>query len=193
MAVLLPTGQVLVAVGHDPSARSELRRALYIDPANGFTATLGEGISNEIRGYHHIALLLPDGRVLIGGGQGAVTGTQEEKANFRYLHPPYLAQPRPEIIDAPDTLAFGQDFTLTSSGAVPAEVVLMAPGSMTHSFDFNQRYIQLHLVETTASGNQHISTVTAPPTAQMAPPGIYMLFVLDADRVPSEAVFLRLG
>ena len=191
--VLLPNGMVLVAAGHDMNAHSNLRRALYIDPAQGFTATLGNAVSNEIRGYHHIALLMPDGRVLVGGGQDAITGIQQEKSSFRYLHPPYLSQPRPVITDAPDTLVFGQDFSLTSTGPAPAEAVLMAPGSMTHSFDFNQRYVQLRVVETVPSGGAHLSTIMAPPTAQMAPPGVYMLFVLDAARVPSEAVFVSLN
>jgi hypothetical protein len=75
------------------------------------------------------------------------------------------------------------DFT----GGPVSEVVLMGLGSMTHAFDMNQRYVQL------ATSSQSASTVqvTGPADAQTAPPGYYMLFVLNESRIPSVARFLR--
>jgi len=58
---------------------------------------------------------------------------------------------------------------------------------MTHAFDMNQRYVQL------ATPGQSASTVqvTGPANVQTAPPGYYMLFVLNESRVPSIARFVR--
>jgi len=68
-----------------------------------------------------------------------------------------------------------------------SEVVLMGLGSMTHAFDMNQRYIQLATPGQSASAVE----VTGPADIQTAPPGYYMLFVLNESRVPSVARFVR--
>ena len=74
-------------------------------------------------------------------------------------------------------------------GGPVSEVVLIGLGSMTHAFDANQRYVQLALSgpPTTTS-----ATVLGPPDRQTAPPGHYMLFVLNQNRVPSVARVIRL-
>jgi len=64
----------------------------------------------------------------------------------------------------------------------------MRPGSVTHSYNMEQRLVGLDIAG--QAGNQ--LTLQAPPNANIAPPGYYMLFVLNADSVPSEAVFLQL-
>ena len=63
----------------------------------------------------------------------------------------------------------------------------MSLGSMTHSFDMNQRYVQLAAAPQSATTVQ----VTGPANVQTAPPGYYMLFVLDQNRVPSVARFVQ--
>jgi hypothetical protein len=132
--------------------------------------------------------------VLIAGGRsrGSAAGDPEdEKPNFRYLLPPYLAagQSRPAIISAPATIGYNSSFTVEVSGGPASEVVLMSPGSMTHAIDMSQRYVQLASTPQSAAAVQ----VTGPASVQAAPPGYYMLFVLNQDRVPSVARFVRLA
>ena len=65
----------------------------------------------------------------------------------------------------------------------------MGLGSMTHAFDMNQRYVQL---AATPQGTNAVQ-VTGPANVQTAPPGYYMLFVLNANRIPSVARFVRVA
>ena len=58
---------------------------------------------------------------------------------------------------------------------------------MTHSMDFDQRHVELPLVSTAAAGGLHVSLVTTPSEPGLAPPGHYMLFLLDETRAPSQA------
>ena len=191
--VLLPDGKVMVVSGYDATnANPYIRNAHYLDlrpPVSASTFTTGTAASGEVRGYHNVALLLPDGRVLIAGGRSqGETGPEDEKPTFRYLLPPYLAsgQSRPVISAAPATIGYNANFSVEVSGGPVTEVVLMSLGSMTHAIDMNQRYVQL------ASAVQAGNTVqvTGPANVQTAPPGYYMLFVL-ANRIPSVAKFVR--
>jgi galactose oxidase len=58
---------------------------------------------------------------------------------------------------------------------------------MTHAIDMNQRYVQL---ASTPQGTGAVQ-VSGPANIQTAPPGHYMLFVLNQDRIPSIARFVR--
>jgi hypothetical protein len=91
--------------------------------------------------------------------------------------------PRPAITGAPMSVRYGANFPVEFSGGPISEAVLMGLGSMTHSFDTNQRAIQLAI----ASAGPASAQLTAPANAQTAPAGYYMLFVLDQNRVPSVA------
>jgi len=193
--VLLPDGKVMVVSGYDTTyANPFIRNAHYLDPRPPGSFTTGSA-SGEVRGYHNVALLLPDGRVLIAGGRSrgsAPSDPEDEKPSFRYLYPPYLAPlgsppPRPVITAAPQTVGYGSSFTVEFSGGPVGEVVLMGLGSMTHAFDMNQRYVQL----ATPSQAGNTVQVTGPEDVQTAPPGYYMLFVLNENRVPSVARFVR--
>lgn len=190
--VLLPDGKVMVVSGYDTTyANPFIRNAHYLDPRPPASFSTGTSASGETRGYHNVALLLPDGRVLVAGGRsrGSAPGDPEdEKPSFRYLYPPYLSAPaRPAIAAAPQTIGYGSSFTVEFSGGPVSEVVLVGLGSMTHAFDMNQRYVQLATTGQSASTVQ----VTGPADVQTAPPGPYMLFVLDQDHVPSVARFVR--
>ncbi len=73
------------------------------------------------------------------------------------------------------------------SGGPITEAVLIGLGSMTHAFDANQRHVQLALTGTPTG-----TTVIGPPDRQTAPPGHYMLFVLNQAHTPSIARIVRL-
>jgi hypothetical protein len=189
--VLLPTGQVLIVNG--TSADPGVTSAHYINPMDSFSSYPGSDPGGDLRGYHSVAILLPDGRVLAGGGRNATKDANSERSDFRYYYPVYMFAPRPRIMNAPQSIAVGAAFTVTTQGNQPMEVVLTGLGSMTHSIDMNQRWVQLKLVSATPNGaGGYTCSVIAPATAQMAPPGPYLLWVLDASRTPSIAAAVLL-
>ena len=102
-----------------------ISRAQYVDPANGMQVLLGVDEGWEIRGYHTVSVLLPDGRVIVGGGREANSDESYEKANMRYYYPPYFHEDRPVIDKAPSALQLDQPFELSLSGPRTTELVLM--------------------------------------------------------------------
>jgi len=192
--VLLPDGRVLLINGHNSTPTSSVLVPQYLDPANGFALTSSPVDGVEVRGYHNVAVLLPDGRVLVGGGRDLDRTTSSEKPDLAYFSPAYMNQTRPVITSAPGQLGYGQSAYVGSSTTLPTEAVLMGLPSMTHSFDQNQRSIQISLTaKAVGGGNTQISQIVGPANASVAPPGYYMLFVLDANRVPSVAKIVHIG
>jgi hypothetical protein len=137
--------------------------------------------------YHSTALLLPDGRVLRGGKDG-----QFQRDPYKYFEhrleafsPPYLfSGSRPEISSAPPSGHYGQDITIgcPTAGDI-ARAALIRCGAVTHGFHMDQRYVGLEIDGTTANA----LTVKLPPNGNLAPPGSYMLFLVDTAGVPSVA------
>jgi galactose oxidase len=195
--VLLPDGTVLVVSGYDSqgSAVPVVQHAQYLGLRPPGSFATGASVMGEVRGYHNVALLLPDGRVFVAGGRTAgETSEENEQASFRYLYPPYMSPresppPRPAITAAPALVHYGQSFPVEFSGGPISEAVLMGLGSMTHSFDTNQRYVQLAM----AGSGPASAQLTAPANPQTAPAGWYMLFVLDANHVPSVARMVQVA
>jgi len=193
--ILLPDGKVMIIEGHDGANPNLAMTVQYIDPANGMALTSGTATHSEIRGYHSITALLIDGRILLGGGN-PVGGTDNERVDFRYYSPDYISQPRPSIVSvSPGPFAYGQYYALVSDGSLPvAEIVLISPAAMTHSFDQNQRYIQLKKIYSAPVPNtsQVVNIFQTPPNSKYAPRGDYMLFAVDENRVPSVAKMIKL-
>ncbi|MGB0954226.1 MAG: galactose oxidase-like domain-containing protein [Planctomycetota bacterium] len=132
---------------------------------------------DSARGYHSTALLLPDGRVISGGGD-------HRRSDFQIFEPPYLFKPgRPVINDLhDDVLRYGQPNGIRFSGKA-GKIVLMKPGSRTHHFDNDQRMLILWEGEDD-SGEVHFD---GPTNGNLAPIGLYMLFLVSPGGVPSEA------
>jgi hypothetical protein len=166
------------------------------NPASGTWTVLSS--ASRVREYHSTATLLPDGRVLTGGG--GICGSCQSKGylekNIEYFQPPYLfktdgsGQPadRPVIDSAPKTAGYGQNLAITSAQAGSiAKVGLVRLGAPTHSEDQGQRYVPL-------SFSTLGTTITAvsPDTSNIAPAGYYMLFITDSAGVPSVAKIIQL-
>lgn len=187
--VTLPDGRLLV-VGGGGNIDPLVRHTEYLDPRNGFAQSLGASDGGEVRGYHSVKVLLPDGRIFVGGGRDVVRTGSLEKQSFRYYFPDYMEKDRPEILGGPETLTVGQPFAVQTDRAL-SEIVLVALGSQTHSYDMNQRHVQVPLLANlpATGGNYAIAGGVAGP--QVVPPGHYMLFALDAQRVPSVAKIVQ--
>jgi hypothetical protein len=141
------------------------------------------------RFYHATALLLPDGRVLSAGG-GRFGGTAiDDQLSAEIYSPPYLFKgPRPVITSAPAQIAYNTSFSIAISSAAGIDsVALLRLGSVTHHFNANQRYLSLAFTMVGSGLN-----VLAPADANTAPPGHYMVFIIDTNGVPSVAAILRL-
>jgi hypothetical protein len=147
------------------------------------------------RVYHSSALLLPDGRILsAGSGQPAAPGLADDYT-AEIFTPPYLYRldgtlaTRPVITNAPSQVAYGQAFTVeTPAAASIVRATWIRLSSVTHAFNQNQRMNNLTVAATGASS----VTVTAPANANLAPPGHYMLFLIDNNGVPSVAKIIRI-
>jgi hypothetical protein len=188
---LLPDGSVLATGGGrttDPVAASgAVGPAELWSPATRTWSTMAS--LSVPRLYHAIAMLLPDGRVLVaGGGRFFNPGHPTDKLNGEIFSPPYLFKgPRPVITSAPETASYGATIAIqTPDVARVTAVSLIKLGSVTHGFDADQRFVPLTFTPTDTIDAQ------MPSSANLAPPGYYMLFILDADGIPSVASILRL-
>ena len=192
-ATLLPDGKVLVtggssAPGFDEDDGAVLAAEMW-DPTD-LTWTIMAS-QTLYRGYHSTALLLPDARVLVGGG-GHPHPKGGPKYNFEIYSPPYLFKgPRPTIRTAPTKINYGQTFfveTPDANGIKQATWVRLS--AVTHGYNQNQRINHLNI--NAPLGLCGIN-VTTPANANLAPPGHYMLFLINDKGVPSEGHFVQIG
>jgi hypothetical protein len=104
--------------------------------------------------------------------------------------PPYLfRETRPVISDSAREIQYGRQFTVvTSDAATIDEVVLIRNGSVTHSCNFDQRYISVAIIDRKDTELR----LLAPPDAAVAPPGFYMLFILRKG-IPSVAKMVKMS
>lgn len=205
--VQLPDGKVLAVGGNATTNRNNdapiLRPQLW-DPdgnngAGTWTPMSGADTlhaSTLKRGYHSTALLLPDARVLVSGGEN-----DSSKYYADIFCPPYLFNAdgslatRPVIQASPRHVSFGQTFIVgVNQGANVASMCLVRPAATTHGFDENQRFVPLSyaLTALNAPGGTYYK-VTVPSDSSVVPPGDYLLFVLNAGGTPSVARWVRIG
>ena len=200
-ATILPDGTVFVnggtrGVGFDDlDNKTPVHTPELWDSATGsWTIMADEAVD---RCYHSTSVLLPDGRVFsAGGGEYAPQPAVQQSnppgathANCQIFSPPYLFKgPGPVITKAPPTVSYGADFEIeTPAPNEIGQVTWIRLPSVTHSFDQNQRLNFLRFV----SGVQSI-TVTAPLNPNVCPPGHYMLFLLNKNKVPSVASIIQI-
>ncbi|MFC6673268.1 galactose oxidase-like domain-containing protein [Marinobacterium aestuariivivens] len=178
-SVLLPDGRVLVVGGANAVPGGGPVELLDSEsPMAGFT--LGPVMTYH-RGYHSAAILLADGSVLVGGDPNSSV--------FERYRPGYFDQPRPVIDNAPANVAYGGTFGVDSADADDILTVhLLFPGAVTHGFNMTQR-----VVECSFSAGAGSLQVDAPPDGNVAPPGHYLLFIINDQRVPSEGRWITIG
>ncbi|MFL5402927.1 MAG: galactose oxidase-like domain-containing protein, partial [Gemmatimonadales bacterium] len=189
-ATLLPDGQVVATGGTSSPGFSDPAGSVHAaemwDPANGVWTLLASNRINRV--YHSTTLLLPDGRLLhTGSGDGP--GLPRE-LNAELFSPPYLFRgSRPTVSDAPESVSYGEHFLVATpdAGAI-VRVTLVRLASVTHAFDQSQRFLEVTF-RRSAGG----ITAVAPASGALAPPGPYLMFLLNGAGVPSLASILRLS
>ena len=206
-ATVMPDGRVFVSGGSSKN--------LLIDPANQDVGVAWYGTEifdpqsvnpdqpwspaaplSKRRFYHSVALLLPDATILStgGGAPGPVTNL-----NAQIYYPGYLFKTdgnratRPVIEQMPGALPPvvnpGSTFNLSSPNAASIErVTLVKTGSVTHSFDMDQRFIE---PDFTIDGDQ--VRVSLPANPYETPPGYYMVFIINDHGTPSKAKMIRIN
>lgn len=197
-AVVLPNGKVVVT-GGTRVGNNGGKDAVYAsetwDPASG-KWTVGASAA-QVRVYHSATLLLPNGTVLStgGGAPGPVNNLNAEA-----FYPPYLFKkvggvarlaPRP-VMTGINKLTFvhgdALQIDMANGSDAVSRLVLIANGTVTHSFNNSQRFIELAFTQ-----NGERIAATLPASAATAPPGYYQIFALDAAGVPSRAIIVGLG
>lgn len=190
--VLLPDGNVLVTNGGQTTNSVGLDTAVFQaemwSPATQQFSRLASMVTPRL--YHSSALLLPDGRVLVAGGGRTTGGTAPtDQLSAEIYSPPYLFKgARPTISSVPSTLPYAANFTVTTADALQiSSVAMIRLGAVTHAFDQNQRYVPLTFQQVTGG-----LTVQSPTSGNLAPPGYYMLFIVNSTGVPSVASIVKI-
>ena len=188
-----------------------MNNEVLIDPGNP-----GLGVARTPRVYHSTALLLPDARVFVIGGEDEPPPANAYPSPLftgEIFSPPYLFQPefggaRPNIFNAPPSVQFNVvntmsrtfeiDVSMTDEANSIDRVVLLRPAAVTHHFDYDQRYIELKINNFVYNqwNPTDVEIHIESPQEDLGPAGYYMLFALEKEngkRVPSEAVFIKLN
>ncbi|MFD9302047.1 galactose oxidase-like domain-containing protein [Streptomyces sp. NPDC060048] len=149
------------------------------------------------RGYHSNALVLPDGRVMVTGDELQQIANDPDirddmDGSIEIYEPSYLHRGVRPVLDRVPAgeIAHGAEFSVQSPTAAGVRrAVLLAPTTVTHAVNTSQRHLELRM---TGVRGRAIG-LRAPATSADAPPGYYMLFLLDAKGVPSTAKWVKLG
>jgi hypothetical protein len=165
------------------------------------------------RSYHSVAVTLSTGDIVSAGGQGSSVAQfpalpVADWYSVELYSPAYMyVTPRPAITSAPASVEYGDTFFVSAvlqstSAGEEFRVALIGPGATTHAFDANQRYVMLEWGAFTPNpdpSQESTIPVSAPPASTpggalgggIAPPGWYMLTVVNSFGFPSEAVWIQ--
>ncbi|KAM1387910.1 hypothetical protein ACFX2I_016097 [Malus domestica] len=205
--VLIINGAALGTAGWEFGRNPVLNPVLY-QPNNAVGSRFMQQNPTTIpRMYHSTAILLRDGRVLVGGSNPHIyyefknvpfpTELRLEAFNPDYLDAKY-ANLRPKIVapNSQGTITYAQKLTVRFSvtGTLATNLVsvtMVAPSFTTHSFSMNQRVLVLAAESVT---NVALSTyqvlVTTPGSGNLAPSGYYLLYVVHQS-IPSEGIWVQ--
>lgn len=188
---MLPTGKAL-AIGGSTQLTDFARSSAATltaeewDPATNTWTEMAAPARPRM--YHSISMLLPDGRVLSAGGGRLSPATDYPDAQI--YSPAYLFQgPRPAITSAPSTVEHNSTMDFVSPNAADiTKVTLSSLASVTHTADWNQRFMELSFTR-----NGDTLTINTPANANLAPENYYMIFLVNSAGVPSMAKIVKLG
>lgn len=193
-ATILPSGNVLVTGGsamNEDATTASFNADLYNPKTNSFTSA---GMNSVPRLYHSNAILLPDATVILTGSNPPNVPYENRVELYQ---PAYLFNPdgtkakRPLITSViGGAIAYNSTFQIqTPDAASIASVVVIRPAGVTHAFNMEQRLVELSV--TVANAASGTLTVVAPPSGKIAPPGYYLLFIVNTSGVPSVGQFVQ--
>ena len=198
-ATILADGQILVTHGSSGAGFNNVAEAVHPaelwNPATETWTTMAA--ESKSRTYHSTALLLPDGRVLSSGsGEGGGVNWKNSERTGQVFSPPYLFNPdgtlakRPVITFAPSRISYGRSFVVqTPDAGSVTRGTLIRLSSVTHAFNMSQVIYPL----TFSAPSSNRLRATGPVNGNVAPPGPYMLFLVNGKGVPSKARMVTVG
>ncbi|WP_274564771.1 glyoxal oxidase [Streptomyces spiramyceticus] len=203
--LILPDGNLLTVNGaydirdygngqYNPNADLKYRQTEMRDEGGDWKLGPAQRLP---RGYHSNAVVLPDGRIMVTGDEAQQIANDPDisddmDGSIEIYEPAYLHNgERPDLTAVPRrTLGYDSRFrVLTSAPEDVKRAVLLAPTTATHSVNFSQRHLEVRI----KSRGDGALELQAPPSAEAAPPGYYMLFLLNEEGVPSTAKFVSFG
>jgi hypothetical protein len=182
--VVLPTGEVLTVNDADevvgPGSGKPVPQAELFDPVSKTWTPMAS--DRRHRSYHSSAVLLPDGRVLVGGHgpintlYGPASASRQKNLGWTppvtdptlsIYSPPYLLRgDRPVIKAVNPSIAYNQALTIHTTDAKDiTTVVLILNQSATHLVDGDQRSLVLRIVSRTGDS----VTVSVPGNTVLPP------------------------
>lgn len=199
-STILPDGQVLITGGTSGGGFVNIDEGLAARAAEIWNPNTGEwktlAANRRMRIYHSVSLLLPDGTVLHGASGDAMArrpdgtiGPVPPERNHEIFEPPYLFKgARPTITSvAPASVGYAGTIALaTPNAAQITGARWIRLGSVTHAFDMSQRANTLSFTRTSIGVE-----IATPANPNLAPPGHYMVFILNRNGVPSTGRIIR--
>jgi Galactose oxidase-like, Early set domain len=209
-AVALPDGTVLETGGALLPRTKDVHEASIFNPvSNEFAPVASDPVGRD---YHSEALLLPNGDVMALGSNpvNVGTGTEGFQTAISIFEPPYMFKGERPVLESVDDQVnrlqdnvnqtaqweYGSEHTLayTSKSAEVTSAVLVRPAAVTHSSDPNQREVALPIKGVAGpSGERKALEVGLTSNPNLAPPGYYMVFLVNSGGVPSEAQWVHVG
>ncbi len=191
LPIILPDGKVVVFGGSAQGNENPVFVPEMFDPENESQGWVNLPAATVPRVYHGTAVLLPDGSVWTAGSTPEGGAVADWELRIEVFRPSYFfsAAGRPTISGAPTVGGYGASITIpTPDAANVARVSLVKTGCQTHHYDTDMRLIWLPI---TSRGTNSV-TVSAPINANIAPPGYYMIHVLNGSLVPSTARIIQI-